>query len=159
MGASWFCRFFCLTGSKNIVRVSFLCFRCFLVWKKVWIRNRGKGEKYHYFRSFRRKLLSHSANNFRGETFQVFRKVRVPKNFCIRRRSHFLVLKLFSISQCRNKSGGNHSRLQNTSGIGGCYASEKGHHSSPLKQFCLTGAKNSVSGPFCFRKFLVRKKL
>ena len=76
-----FVDFFCLTGSKNIVRVSFLCFRCFLVWKKVWIRNRGKGEKYHYFRSFRRKLLSHSANNFRGETFQVFRQVRVPKNF------------------------------------------------------------------------------
>ena len=61
---------------------------------------------------FRRDFLSHSAEKFRGEPFNVSEKLWFRKNLCIKRAYHYSPLNIFCLKVPKNLSLSKNSEIE-----------------------------------------------
>ena len=114
------------------------------MFQKIW----GIEKFYAYLGESRfsvEKLLSHSAEKFRGHPFNVSENLGYRKILCIIGGITIFRRKFF-VSQCRKISWASLQCLRKF-GVSKNFMHNRGYHNFPSKIFCLTVPKNFVGIP------------
>ena len=106
-GTSRICRPFFISRDRKTSKVSLLCFRIFLVWKKI-MEKRWRV----VWRFSVEKSLFHSAEKLPGGTHECFRIFRLSISLMHEKGVSLFSVELFFVSQCQKNSWGNPSVFQ-----------------------------------------------
>ena len=137
-------KFFCLTVPKNFMGISSMS------QKKVGIEN---FYAYSGLSRFSVEIFwSHSAEIFRGHSFNVSENSGRRKLFCILGGITFFRRKVL-VTQCRKLSSKNPTVFEKEIGLKKFYGWKGGYHVSPSNYFGLTVPKKFVGIPSMFQKF------